>query len=63
LPWSLSLFIEQSEQERKQHVLQLYAWKGCTEEQAQHLYLQRNNTEYQQINALKSKADICILRS
>jgi len=63
LPWSLSLFIEQSDELLKQHVLQLYAWKGLNQDAALRLYQERTPTEYHQINALKSKADICIKRS
>ncbi|MBM3170068.1 MAG: HAD-IIIA family hydrolase [Bacteroidetes bacterium] len=63
LPWDLSLFIEQSEDERKQHVQQLNAWKGLNEVDTNRLYDERNASEYKQINALKSKADICIKRS
>lgn len=63
LPWLLSLFIEQSEQNLKSHVQQLYAWKGFDEKEANRIYEERNLSEYQQINALKYKADILIQRS
>jgi len=63
IPWNLSLFMEQSEEDRRRHIHTLYAWKGIGEQEAEQLYFERNASEYQQINALKAKANICIQRS
>jgi len=63
LPWNLSVFIDQSESERKAHVHQLYTWKGLNSLEVERLYQERHNSEYLEVDSWKAKADVIIQRS